>query len=181
MSPRDAAATHAPPAPLPPNVGATLAPGSKIEARHNAEPPRPAPAATFSRSIPDAPSDPLNGANGHVAKPVATTGTSPSPAIAEKKPVTLRARKVGEKPARLDVRIKYAQARKIRAAMKVAAKSRTAPPPAKAAAQRKGIAKAARRIGFKINGATRLLPAKAATKIVGAPQTAPRVRVAPAP
>jgi hypothetical protein len=165
-------AMRAPARHLAPDVRATLAPRAKVEAAYSVEPPRPAP--------------PVSGADARQATPdapLAAATPSPTQPTAEKKPgVPLRARRVGDKPLRLDVRIKDAQSRKVRPAIKNASKSAAASPrPAKASLPRTGIEKATRRIGHKADGVGQLLSAKAATRIVGVPQRRPRVGYAAAP
>jgi hypothetical protein len=101
----------------------------------------------------------------------------------------LRAHRLGGEPPSLDERLRDTRTRKARPAVKTAAKTggksadaAVAPKRLKAASVRKTPAKApARRIGVRPDGGVLLASTKAATRIVGVPQRAPRVALTTAP
>jgi hypothetical protein len=101
--------------------------------------------------------------------------------IEKKTNVKLRARKIGDQPPRLDVRIKSAQTRKARStsASKVRKSAEASVSPPKwltFAMKRKGAAKATgQRIRLRTAEKSMLASTRAATKIFGVPHRRPRV------
>jgi len=171
---------------LAPDVNATVAPGAAkpLESAALALPKTLPPAPQFAVAQPDvrAPILPpaLNG-----TKEVISSTAAPAAVGGNKRSTKLRARKVGEGASRLDMRIKDAQARKARTSSKATRKSAVAGASRKRlkpSTGRKALEKPpARRIGLKAEVRNLLASAKAATKIVGAPQRSLRVRITDAP